>query len=196
MFYRSATIIISFIHQLTNSCDVNNHRNWSQLSYDQFSDELLELSSVSADEDHDDEHGDHDDEHGEHSDDDDHEHHDSDHGDDDGADHHDEHVEDEHEHEDGEGDGDNDEHHDHDHENHDYEHGEHSDDDDDDDDYHHDEDEGHEEKYFTTGQLEYLLRQVADSYQPGKSVVLDGLPREQLDFDCSFGNLKVWLLLF
>jgi len=138
MFYRSATIIVSFIHQLTNSCDVNNHRNWSQLSYDQFSDELLELSSVSGDEDHDHDHEDHDDEHGEHSDDNDDDHHD----------------------------------------------------------HHHDEHEEHEEKYFATGQLEYLLRQVADSYQPGKSAVLDGLPREQLDFDCSFGNLKVWLLLF
>jgi len=138
MFYRSATIIISFVHQLTNSCDVSNHRNWSQLSYDLFSDQVLELSSALAGEDHD---------------------HDHDHD-------HDDHDDDQHH------------------------------DDDDHDGHHDDEDEEHAEKYFTHGQLEHLLRLIAVSYQPGRSAALhSSLSEEQLNLFCSFGNVKVCLLI-
>ena len=136
MFYRSSTIIISFVHQLTNSCDVSNYRNWSQLNYELFFDGLLELSSALTDEDHD---------HEQHDDDDD-EHHD-----------------------------------DHGHNGHDA---------------HNDDDDEHAEKYFTQGQLEHLLRRIAVSYQPGRSAAPHSSPPEQLlDFVCSFGNMKVCLLI-
>ena len=134
-FHRSSTIIVSFIFQFTDSCDVSNHRNWSQLSYSHFSDQVLKLEDLEKDHDHE-EH--HEDEHGEHEDEESHEHDDDDHSD------HDKHDED--------------------------------------------------DEHFSRGQLEHLLREIADNYQPGVSAELDRTHRKQLDLTCSFGNLGVYAL--
>jgi len=134
-FHRSSIIIVSFIFRFTDSCDVSNHRNWSQLSYSHFSDQVLKLEDLEEDHNHE-EHDE--DEHGEHEDEESHEHDDDDHSD------HDKHDED--------------------------------------------------DEHFSRGQLEHLLREIADNYQPGVSAELDRTHRKQLDLTCSFGNLGVYAL--
>jgi len=148
MFYHSSAIIVSFLYRLTDSCDVSSRRNWTQLSYDNFAEQFLELTSVSEDKNKDHDHEEH---------------------------HEDGHEEHEDSHEEG-------------HEHDDDGLSDHSDV------HHHDEEDGHEEKYFSKGQLEHMLRLIAHSYQLGKSSALGSSPRQQLDLICSFGNLKVCAL--
>jgi len=169
LFYRSSTIIVSFIYQFTNSCDASSRRHLSQVDHDHFTHQLFELTSVLGDKHENHSHGGH-------------EKHDAgdqkDHEDEEGHKH-------EHQHQHKRAVHDDDEHHNDEH-NHD----------DHDDSEHHDDDENEEprDEYFSQGQLEHLLRLIAVNYQPGTLAAPNSLQRKHLDLVCSFTNSKVCLL--